>query len=322
MLYQQHTLGADIAVIDDAGGDEIVGRISLGDELVPDSVALSPDNAVLYVNGVNRFEFWQNPTREARSVFAAFDARSFEELWRIPLHGFVEHYRATRDRRYFYVAHYDRKLVSRVDTETREILPITIANMGGHKVRLSPDESRLYVGSIVWGSLDVVDTAEAKWERMRTFEHNVRPFAVSPDGSRLYVQLSRLHGFHVVDAQTLDTLEVVEHGGLDGELPPTEDHYPFTTDHGVEITPDGRLVVFLATTGDFAAVYALPDLKPLAKIPVGREPSYLTITQDSQTAYVSCRRSNAIYVLDLDALEVGRVIENTGAFPQRVCADH
>jgi YVTN family beta-propeller protein len=39
-------------------------------------------------------------------------------------------------------------------------------------------------------------------------------------------------------------------------------------------------------------------------------------------AYVSCRASNELMVIDLDTLSVQRTIEKTGAYPQRVAVDH
>jgi YVTN family beta-propeller protein len=322
VIYQQHTLGGDIAVFDDASGDRLVGRIALGEGLIPDSVALSADGATLYANFANRWEFWQNPTRESRSCFAAFDAHTLALQWRVPLLGFAEHFAHDAARRYFYIAHYDRKLLSRVDVETREVLPISIANMGGHKVRVAPDGRHVYVGSIVWGSLDEIDVARAKWTRQRTFEHNVRPFALSPDSSRIYVQLSHLHGFHVLDAATLKTLAVVALPPLKPGCLAVEPHYPFTTDHGIEVTPDGRYLICLATTGHEVVIYDHPSLQWRATIAVGQQPSYVCVSKTRPLAYVSCRASNALYVIDLDTLSVARTIENTGAFPQRIAVNH
>ena len=143
---------------------------------------LSADKSELYANGTNRWEFWQQPTLETRSVFAAFDAHTLEEKWRIPLLGSVEHFAPSPDKRFVYNAHNDRKLVSKVDVRTREVTPIQIANLGGHKVRVSADGSRVYVGSIIWGSLDEIDTQYNEWLRHMTFDDIVRPFALSRDG--------------------------------------------------------------------------------------------------------------------------------------------
>ncbi|MEM9255161.1 MAG: hypothetical protein AAGA91_06920 [Pseudomonadota bacterium] len=323
MIYVQNTIGANVRVFDETDGYRLIGSIELGDELVPDSIVLSADKKSLFVNGTNRWQFWREPTGEAHSVFAAFDAHSLDEQWRLPLPGSVEHFAASPDKRYVYNAHNDRKLLSKVDVETRQVTPIQIANLGGHKVRVSADGTRVYVGSIIWGSLDEVDAVNDEWLRHFTFEDNVRPFVLSRDGQRAYIQLSRMHGFHVLNLNSWTLERTVDMPGMDdGSIPPCEDKYPFTIDHGVEITPDERYIIFLCTTGAFAAVYSYPDLVLIKKIPLGRQPSYLTISSDARLAYVSCRADCEVRVICLDTLETVHILERAGAFPQRICVDH
>ncbi|MEM6583983.1 MAG: hypothetical protein AAF699_22100 [Pseudomonadota bacterium] len=323
MIYIQNTIGADVRVYDETQGYRHLGTIDLGDHLVPDSVVLSADKSILYVNGTNRWQFWREPTCEARSTFAAIDAISLQELWRVPLLGSIEHFAASPDKRYVYNAHNDRKLVSKVDVKTQEVTPIQIANLGGHKVRVSADGKRVYVGSIIWGSLDEIDAENNEWLRHFTFEDNVRPFALSRDGERAYIQLSRMHGFHVLNLKTWELEQTVDMPGMDdGSAPPCEDKYPFTIDHGVEITPDERYIIFLCTTGAFAAIYEYPDLKLVKTIPLGQQPSYLTISADSKLCYITCRADCELRVVSLETLETVHVLERAGAFPQRVCVDH
>ncbi|MEM9056197.1 MAG: hypothetical protein AAGD86_01895, partial [Pseudomonadota bacterium] len=136
------------------------------------------------------------------------------------------------------------------------------------------------------------------------------------------VQLSRFHGFHVVDLPTMTIEKTVEMPGIPDGLPHHEDKYPFTSDHGVEITPDERYIVFLATTGNYAAVYDFPTLEFVKTIPLGRQPSYLTVSKDSALCYASSRISGELHVISLETLEVVHVLSGVGAFPQRVCVDH
>ncbi|MEM7707277.1 MAG: hypothetical protein AAF358_17095 [Pseudomonadota bacterium] len=322
LIYQQNTIGGDVAVFDETKVYKEVGRLDLGGNFKADSVALSADYGELYVNGSTRMHCWQNPLADNESVFAAFDAHTLEERWRVPLVGQVEHFAISPDRRYVYNAHYDRKMVSRVDTQTQEVTPISIANLGGHKVRVSADGTRVYVGSIVWGSLDEIDAEKMKWKRHLTFEDNVRPFALTPDGKTAYVQLSRFHGFKIVDLESLKVTGSVDLPELPADHPVSEAQYPFTSDHGAEITPDGRHAIFLATTGHYAAVYRLPELELVTTIELGMQPSYLTVSKDCKLAYISCRASGELYVVSLENFAIKHVLKNVGAFPQRVCVDH
>lgn len=322
MIYQQCTISAEVLAIDDKDGDRIATRWAPGDALVPDSIVLSADGSTLHVNSSNRFQIWQSPTAPARSHFHALDAQTLEEKWRIDLPGQIEHFAASPDKRFVYNAHYDRKVVSKVDTQTREVTLITTPNMGGHKVRVSSDGSKVYVGSIIFASFDEIDATEDRWMRMVTFDDNVRPFALSPDDRTAYVQLNRYHGFKILDLASFEVTGEVLMPGLDGAYPGHEQKYPFTCDHGIEITPDGRYLISLATTGHFLSIFSYPDLQLVTSIKTGLQPSYVTVSKDSSRAYVSCRASNSLMIIDLATMQVDRVIEGLGSFPQRVCVTH
>ncbi len=322
MIYQQNTLGADVAAFDEKDGYREVGRFKIIDGMAPDSVALSADATELYFNAHNRLEYWQDCTKGQRSAFYCLDARTMTQKWRIELPGQCEHFAISPDKRYVYNAHYDRKLVTRVDVKTQEVTPIQIANLGGHKVRVSRDGSKVYVGSIVWASLDEIDAQTCKATRYMTFDQNVRPFDLSHDGKRAYVQTSRFHGFHVVDLDAWRIVRTVRMPDIAGMPAPCETRYPFTIDHGIEITPDERYLVALATTGHYAVIYAYPSLEPITHIPVGKQPSYLTISKDSRLCYISCRASDETWIIDMSDFKVAHVMKNIGRYPQRICLDH
>ncbi|MEM7491975.1 MAG: hypothetical protein AAF296_01250 [Pseudomonadota bacterium] len=324
MLYQQCTLSNEVIALDETDSFRETARRTLVNGLAPDSVALSSDGRELYFNAHNRLEYWQQTWAAPRSAFYCCNAETLKVKWTVPLAGQTEHFAISPDKRHVYCAHYDRMFVSRVDTQTREVYPIQIASLGGHKVRVSADGSKVYVGSIVWASLDEIDTATASFTRRLTFDQNVRPFALSKDGKTCYLQKSRFHGLHVVDL-TQEDMEITSTVALP-DLPdhpaPCEDRYPFTIDHGIEITPNEKYAVILVTTGHYVTILSYPDLEPVKHIPVGQQPSYLIITKDSKTAYVSCRASDELYVIDLEALEVRDVIKIDGKYPQRITADH
>ena len=87
--------------------------------------------------------------------------------------------------------------------------------------------------------------------------------------------------------------------------------------HGLGITPDGKRLVANAALMGVVAIYALPDLKLLGTIPVGREPNWIAFSKDGRFAYVSNRRDNTVSVISIaEAREVTRIA--TGEFPQRM----
>lgn len=322
MIYQQCTLSNEVIALDETQGFKEIARHTLNNGMAPDSVALSADGAELFFNAHNRLEYWQDVDADQRSAFYCLNATTLEEKWSIPLAGQCEHFAISPDKRFVYNAHYDRMFVSRVDTATREVKRIRTSALGGHKVRVSQDGSKVYVGSIVWATLDEIDVATAKLSRRMTFDDNVRPFAISPDGKTCYLQKNRFHGLHVIDLETWEITRTVPLIDLPDYPTPSENRYPFTVDHGVEITPDEKYIVLLATTGHYVAIYSYPDLEYVAHVPVGQQPSYLIISKDSTKAYVSCRRSNELYVISLKDFSIEHIVKVPGEYPQRIVADH
>ncbi|MEM6411054.1 MAG: hypothetical protein AAF683_05930 [Pseudomonadota bacterium] len=322
MIYQQCTLSNEVIAIDEKDDFRELARFKLNNGMAPDSVALSADGGELYFNAHNRLEYWRDVNADQRSAFYCVDAHTLEEKWSIPLAGQCEHFAISPDKRFVYNAHYDRMFVSRVDTQTKEVERIQISSLGGHKVRVTKDGSKCYVGSIVWAALDEIDTDTGKFTRRMTFDDNVRPFAISPDGKKCYLQKNRFHGLHVIDLEAWEIERTVPLIDIP-ELPtPSETRYPFTVDHGVEITPDEKYIVLLATTGHYVAIYSYPYLEYVAHVPVGREPSYLIVTKDSSKVYVSCRKSDELFVISLSDFSVERVFNVPGSYPQRIVADH
>jgi len=356
MLYVQNTVGCDIAAIEE-GRWTIRGRASLGEHIRPDDICVSPDGTTLYANGTwksdhlaaakagarvaatdlaEEIERWREAsdgtfkTGESavktrlhdmdsdRSVFVAFDAMTMTELWRVDMEGHAGHLARSRDGRYVYNALFDRYRVARVDTRTREVTYIPIYFNGGHGMRVSADDRTVYAGSILMGEIDVIDAETLEVTQRVLFPDNVRPFDVTADGRTAYVQLSRLHGFKVVDLAANRISATVELPPLPPDVPVLH-AFPHTVDHGLEITPDGTKLITLATTGNYLAVHALPGLELLKVIPVGIEPSWVIVSADGRRAYASNRVSDDLSVIDLDSLtETARF--KVGVYPQRLAA--
>ncbi|HTV70852.1 MAG TPA: hypothetical protein VMF90_20180 [Rhizobiaceae bacterium] len=313
MLFVENTLGGDISVIDETQLKE-VSRIDLGD-VQPDDVASSPDGETIYCNAVipdghPHYGAWKD------SVVVAIDVATLSERWRVHLPNHVGHMAISPDGRHLYVALFETFHVAEIDVETRAVSYIPVMFSGGHGIRVSADGRRLYVGSILMSRLDLVDLEKRSVVRSYHFPENVRPFHFNADESLLYVQNTRMHGFHVVDAATATILRTISLPAL-APGTPTIDQYPHTVDHGLEVTPDGKLLLAAATTGGYLAAYSLPDLTLKATIPLGDEPYWVTISASGERAYVSNRNSDDISAIDLGSLkEIARI--PVGRLPQRM----
>jgi YVTN family beta-propeller protein len=146
----------------------------------------------------------------------------------------------------------------------------------------------------------------------------VRPFQLSPDEKLLYAQLSKLHGFVVLDLARDSVIRTVELPTLGKAVPAASlkaSHW--VVNHGLGITNDGRYLLANASLSGFTAIYSLPDLKLVGTVPVGREPNWIVFSKDGKYAYVSSRRENTVSVISIaDCREIARI--KVGEFPQRM----
>lgn len=345
MLFSENTLGKNFTVFDEKTFEKR-GEFSLGDDILPDDICGSPDGKIIYVNGaymptaltgsnggasraklLAEYDGKERAPEDGadsrihlmasdRSVFAAFDATTFEELWRTEIYGHVGHLVISPDGRYVFNALFDRYFTARVDTRTREVHYIPMTFSGGHGMGISPDGKKLYVGSITMAELAVVDVETDSVRQRVLFRDNVRPFAVTRDGTRAYVQNSFFHGFHVVDMEANRILRSIALPPLPPGTPVIS-AFPHTVDHGMILTPDESRLVALASTGNYLAVYSAPDLDHLGSVPVGIEPSWVICDSKGEFAYCSNRVSDDISVVSIPELrEVRRF--HAGHYPQRM----
>lgn len=316
-VFVQHTNGCDIGVFEDADGFPDVGRIALGPDIKPDYLFVSKDGSLLYTNWSDMSYRRPGFAGAAESYFTAHDTETLAEVWRAPIISGVGHYALSPDETHAYCAVVDRPQVARVNLTTREVDYIGITSFGGHGVKFLKDGSRVYVGSIFVGHFAEIDPATAKMTRMYGFPSNVRPFAPTPNGRQMLVQLSHLHGFDVLD---LESWTVVDRIHLPDNPPgtPVESAWPFTVDHGIVFSKDGTRLFILATTAN--EVYALdyPGYAVHGRLTVGTEPSYLALDPGGSRLFVTSRKTDEFHVIDTKTFEIVAHRAGTGDYPQRI----
>jgi YVTN family beta-propeller protein len=86
--------------------------------------------------------------------------------------------------------------------------------------------------------------------------------------------------------------------------------------HGIAVTADGKTLVVNSRLNSSVYFYALPELKLLGSVEVGKAPDWVTLTPDGKSAYVANAQSNSVSVLDIKAMkEVTRI--PVGQVPKR-----
>jgi YVTN family beta-propeller protein len=312
-VYLENTDSGDISVID-IPGHTVVSTIKLGTYL--DDVAASSDGRVLYANRVNSLGNPLGKRIGESGEVIAISSETEQILWRAPVHGWPHHMTLSADDRLLYVPLYDRPWMEIVETQKHEVIDKFFIGFGGHGTRLSPDGKRLYVGSMFFDTLSVFDLETLTPVKVIPFKDAVRPFAFTRDEKTAFVQLSRLHGFEVVDLPTGKIVREVALPKLPNnvELPK---FYPHTYNHGLELSPDEKLLLAAGSAADYVCAYSVPELQLLATIPVGKEPNWIVFAGDGLHAYVSNRKSDNLSVISVrDLKEIKRI--PVGKYPQRM----
>ena len=303
-IIQTNAAGDDVHIIDPAT-NTVVGRIT-GIE-VGHGVATAPDGRRIYVSN------------EAERTLDVVDGRTLRVTAHIPLSGRPNNIAAGRDGRRVYVAIREEPgVVDVIDTTALHRVKSIPIKGAVHNTYVTPDGRYVVAGSIAGKTATIIDarTEETAW--VMDFDLGVRPmaFETNPDGStkRLFVQLTELNGFAVVDFATRKEVTRIELPKLGpGKTPVLEGG---NASHGLAVTADGSKLVVDSRLNSAVYVYSLPDLKLLGGVDVGRAPDWVTLTPDSRTAYVANAGSNSVSVVDLVALkEVTRI--PVGQVPKR-----
>jgi YVTN family beta-propeller protein len=131
----------------------------------------------------------------------------------------------------------------------------------------------------------------------------------------MFVQISNLHGFAVVDFATHKEVSRIILPDVPGKEKETEG-VQGSPSHGIGITPDGKMLWATSKWYGYVFVYSMPDLKLLGSVPVGEDPDWLTFTPDSKSVYVACAGSNYVTVVDTKSMKAVTNIR-VGQVPKR-----
>jgi YVTN family beta-propeller protein len=317
----------DVQVID-VKTRQVVRNVPIGEHT--DDVMGSPDGRVFYVGAQDdmRSPFgYQN--NESGKVMA-FDSRSFAPLWSVALDGSPNHLSRSPDGQRVYVPLYTRQWLVVLNAEDGSIEQWWPATIGNHNTLVSADGKRLYAGNMVTDAIYVYDTATGKVIMSMDVGESVRPIVLDEPRGLIYYQLSRLHGFEVRRLADGSFVRRVELPALDKSVSGSGDSlakrlanqegaaaWPYTYNHGLAMTGDGRHLVAVATVANYAAIYSLPEFELKGIVPVGGSPNWVVCDPEGRLAYVTNPKDNSVSVIDIAAVrEVTRI--SVGKGPKRI----
>lgn len=304
-VLQTNSQGDNIHLIDPAT-NQIVGEVK--GVPINHGAAAAPDGSRLYFSS------------EAEQTLHVVDGKTLQTVKKIPLTARPNNISISRDGRRVYVGIVSAPgAIDVIDTTSLEKVKSIPTKGGIHNVYVTPDGRHVIAGSIAGRLMTVIDqkTEEPIWT---LFEEGVRPmaFETNPDGStkRIFVQLSNLHGFAVVDFAQRKEVARVE---LPNDIPADKvDKGPFNASpsHGLGVAPDGRTLWVTSRPNARVYAYSLPELKLLGAVDLGGRPDWVTFTPDSKQVYISTENTNSTVVVDVAARkEIARV--KVGASPKR-----
>ena len=291
----------------DPATNRIVGEVT--NVPINHGAAASPDGRWLYF------------TSEAEQTLHVVDGKTLQTTKRIPLTGRPNNMSIGKDGRRVYVGIVSAPgAVDVIDTTSLERVKSIPTKGGIHNVYVTPDGQHVVAGSIAGRLMTVIDakTEEPVWT---LFEEGVRPmtFETNPDGStkRIFVQISNLHGFAIVDFAARKEVGRVT---LPNDIPEEKvDRGPFNASpsHGLGVAPDGKTLWVTSRPNARVYVYSLPDLTLLGFEELGGRPDWVTFTPDSKTAYISTENTDSTIALDVASRKRVATIA-VGDAPKRV----
>jgi YVTN family beta-propeller protein len=304
-IIQTNAAGDNVHIIDPAT-NKVVGVIE-GIE-VGHGAGISPDGSRIYVSD------------EAESTLDVVDVKTLKVTKRIPLSGHPNNMAVGKDGMRVYVGIIQAPGgVDVIDTVSLQRVKNVPTKGTIHNAYVTPDGKYVVAGSIGGRSINVIDakTEETAWTL--DMDLGVRPmtFNTNPDGSTkwIFVQLSGLNGFAVIDFATRKEIKRIQNP----DLPPGKATVPQGSDpsHGMAVTADGKTLVVCSRLNNHLYSYSLPDLKPIGGAELGgKGAGWVTLTPDGKTAYVANPVTNDVSVVDIKSMkEVTRIA--VGAVPKR-----
>lgn len=274
---------------------------------------VAPDGRTLYVS------------RGHRGDVAAFDLVTGALRWKVPVPGLrADHMTISPDGRRLFVSALTDDHVHVVDTRTARLTGAFATGQWPHDNHLSHDGERLYnasIGTIVAPEearaalptppyvLTVADPVTLRVLRTHRFERGIRPYVLSDDETRMFAQLSLLHG--LVEIALPQGREVRR---LDLPVDPgvTEDDFDFEAPHhGLALSGDGRTLCAAGRASDYVAFVDTGSLRPAAVVEVGDAPGWAATGPDGTRCFVPNTREDTLSVLsyaerrEVDRLPVG-----------------
>jgi YVTN family beta-propeller protein len=301
-LYVGNSQGSNVSIIDLASL-KVVGDVTVGRHV--HCVALTPDGRRLLT------------TSEVDHTLIISDTAANKIIGTVKLPGKPNECAVTPDGHYVTVPIRDGDSVAIVDINEQKIVKVLPIKEPHNSVNIGSNRY-MFVSSMGSHEIDVIDLEKMDYSAHIPVGGRPRPFVVSKDGRTLYVAVSYLHGFNIVDIPEKKVLEKVE---MPSEHPgpprPREFESPDTYTHGLALTPDENEVWVTSLLDDCIYIYDLKAKKITGRLNTGDGPNWVVFSPDGKYGCVSNADSDDVSIFSVkERREVARV--KVGKVPKRL----
>ena len=302
-LFVANSRGDDVTVID-LGARKVVDDIRVGKHV--HGLAIQADGRRLFA------------TVETEHTLKFIDTGSDKVTATVQLTGKPNECAVTPDGKYVVVPIRDGNSVNIVDVAQQKVIKILPIHVP-HNAFDAGSNRFVFVSSMDDHEIDVIDLSKMEYSAHIPVGGRPRPYVVVPGEQKMYVAVSYLHGFEVVDIPSRRVVQRVEIPARNPHATLGPFETPDTFTHGLAVSPDGREVWVTSEMDNAMYVYDLKAKKVTAHVPTGIGPNWVTFSPDGKYVCVSNAGSDDVSIIDARTRrEVARI--NTGSQPKRLLA--
>src|ERR1700687_5729385 len=302
VLYVGNSKGDTVSVVD-LPHLKVIRQIPPGKDV--HCVALTPDGKRLFT------------TSEIDHTLIISDTTTGKILGTVKLPGKPNHCAVTPDGHYVTVPIRDGDSVAIVDVNQQKIVKL-LPIKEPHNSLNTGSNRYMFVTSMGSNEIDVIDFEKMDYSAHIPVGGRPRPFVISKDGRTMYVAVSDLHGFNIVDIAEKKVTQRVE---MPSEHPgpprPRQFETPDTETHGLALNPDESEIWVTSLLDDCIYIYDLKAKKITGRLPTGDGPNWVVFSPDGKFACVSNTDSDDVFIFSVkERREVAHV--KVGKAPKRI----
>ena len=302
-LYVGNSIADNVSVID-LNSLKVVGDIQVGPHI--HGMAVQADGSRLF------------STSEGDNTLRIFDTSAGKLVSAVKLTGRPNQCAVTPDGKYVAIPIRDTDSVDIVEVAQQKVVK-TLPVKAPHNAFNAGSNRYIFVSSMGDHAIKEIDLDSMDYSATIPTGGVPRPYVITRDGRTMYVAVSDLHGFVVVDIPEKKVVRRVE---MPAEHPTPHEHpgEPINTlTHGLALSPDEKELWVTSLLDDAMYVYDISSQKIVGHVPVGSGPNWVAFSPDGKYVCVSNAADDNVSIIDVKARrEVARL--KVGHVPKRLVA--